>query len=127
MTQENFDKTVKRGIVSEINVFHGVNMELFGLQGKGLLLSSMRVLIDGFGPNLQASLVTVEGGLALRVRLGIHGDRGLYWLVSESSQQLRIFKRADTALAQCHDLGLNRISVDLIPLSLTLIRSEVAA
>lgn len=116
--QVNFlQKPAKDDILRASDSICGVNMELLGFCGTGLLLSSFRALVAGLGDSVRVKLVTIEGGYALTADVGFGTRRaGTYWLVSEHSQRLRVFKRVDTALALCHQFGLASIAIDLQPL-----------
>lgn len=109
-------KPAKDAILRASDSIRGINMELLGFQGTGLLLSSFRALIVGLGNSARVRLVTIEGGYALKADVGFGvKPAGTYWLVSEHSQRLRVFKRVDTALALCHQFGLASIVIDLVP------------
>lgn len=109
-------KTAKDAILRASDSICGENMELLGFWGTGLLLSSFRALVEGLGDSVRVRLVTIEGGFALKADVGFGIKRaGTYWLVSEHSQRLRVFKRVDTALALCQQFGLASIVIDLVP------------
>lgn len=113
----NFEqKTAKDAILRATDSICGMNMELLGFQGTGLLLSSFRALVEGLGDSARVRLITIEGGYALKAVVGFYTKRaGTYWLVSEHSKRLRVFKRVDTALALCNQFGLASVVIDLVP------------
>lgn len=56
-------------------------------------------------------LVAVEGGYVIRAVLG-QQNTGVF-VMAEHSQQMRVFKKADSAIAVCRKLGLPVVSVEL--------------
>lgn len=121
--------TAKDDIVTANSILCGESMNLCGYMGKGMLLGFLRVLLEDLGERfVLVHLVTVEGGVAIRADVfasyGSSGtprrsleqadkEGGRYWLVSEHSRQLRVFKRTDTALSLCRELGLKSVVLDL--------------
>lgn len=56
-------------------------------------------------------LVAVQGGYVIRAVLG-NQKTGVF-LMAEHSKQMRVFKRADSALAVCRKLGFPSVGVQL--------------
>lgn len=59
---------------------------------------------------MQVDLVAVEGGYVIRASFGHSRDSGVF-IMAEHSKQMRVFKKADSALAVCRRLGLAVVSV----------------
>lgn len=101
----HFSVLAGRGVQSSLAV------ELNGFQCKGVLEASLR---DGFrmwGRQMSVALVAVEGGYVIRAVLG--SQKSGVFLMAEHSQQMRVFKKADSALSVCRKLGLPVVSVEL--------------
>lgn len=60
---------------------------------------------------MSVSLVSVDGGYVIRALLG-NQKTGVF-VMAEHSRQMRVFKRADSALAVCKKLGLDVVQVQL--------------
>lgn len=56
------------------------------------------------------TLVAVEGGYALRLEVR---NRESCWLLAEKSGEVRVFKRAETALDLCRRVGVTSVTVHL--------------
>lgn len=56
-------------------------------------------------------LVSVDGGFVIRAILG--NQKSGVFVMAEHSQQMRVFKRADSALAVCRKIGLSVVGVEL--------------
>lgn len=61
---------------------------------------------------MSVDLVAVEGGYVIRASFGHSRESGVF-IMAEHSQQMRVFKKADSALAVCRRLGLPVVSVQL--------------
>lgn len=85
-------------------------MELCGVEGRGLMLAAFRSLVEGLRGHSRVALVPVEGGFVLRATVG---QMPSCWLVAERSQELRVFRRAETAFGVCRQMGLGQVTVDL--------------
>jgi len=56
-------------------------------------------------------LVAVDGGYVIRAVLG--NQKSGVFVMAEHSKQMRVFKKADSAIAVCRRLGLPVVSVEL--------------
>lgn len=56
-------------------------------------------------------LVAVDGGFVIRAVLG--NQKSGVFVMAEHSQQMRVFKRADSALSVCRKIGLSVVGVEL--------------
>lgn len=61
---------------------------------------------------MSVELVAVEGGYVIRGFFGHSRESGVF-IMAEHSQQMRIFKKADSALSVCRKLGLPVVAVQL--------------
>lgn len=86
-------------------------IDLRGYMCQGVLEASLR---DGFrmwGRQMSVCLVAVDGGYVIRAVLG-NQKTGVF-VMAEHSKQMRVFKKADSALSVCKKLGLPVVSVEL--------------
>lgn len=86
-------------------------VELRGLPCQGVLVGSLR---DGFRMwrhQMSVVLVAVDGGFVIRAVLG--NQKSGVFVMAEHSQQMRVFKRADSALSVCRKIGLSVVGVEL--------------
>lgn len=65
-----------------------------------------------WGAQVSVVLVAVDGGYVIRAVLGRDSKSGVF-VMAEHSKQMRIFKKADSALSVCKKLGLPVVSVEL--------------
>lgn len=88
-----------------------------GIQNRGLHLEGFRLLLGArsFGV---AALQSVPGGVAFKIT----NPGAVVWLIAEQSKQVRVFKRADTALNLCRQLGLKSVTVELHEISVPMIQ-----
>ena len=79
---------------------------------KGVFESFIAQLFKTYGVNqMSVSLVAVEGGYVIRAVFGKRTE-GVF-VMAEHSKQMRVFKKADSALSVCKRLGLPVVSVEL--------------
>lgn len=86
-------------------------VELRGVPCQGVLVGSLR---DGFRMwrhQMSVVLVAVDGGFVIRAVLG--NQKSGVFVMAEHSQQMRVFKRADSALSVCRKIGLSVVGVEL--------------
>ena len=81
-----------------------------GFDGMQLMLDGMRIYLRSRVGFPRVFLVPREVGFALCLQIS-HGPR--VWLIAERSKRVRVFKRVQTALAVCKDLGADQVVVVL--------------
>ena len=75
-----------------------------------LMLEGMRIYLRSRVGYPRVLLVPCDAGFALCLQIS-HGPR--VWLIAERSKRVRVFKRVQTALAVCKDLGADQVVVVL--------------
>lgn len=78
---------------------------------QGVLEVHFRDQFRMWGKNMSVVLVSVDGGYVIRAVLSNQAE-GVF-IMSERSEQMRVFKKADTALRVCKKLGLPIVAVEL--------------
>jgi hypothetical protein len=79
---------------------------------KGVFESFISQLFKTYGGHqMSVCLVAVEGGYVIRASFGKR-DEGVF-VMAEHSKQMRVFKKADSALAVCKRIGLPVVSIEL--------------
>lgn len=86
-------------------------IELRGFLCQGVLVGSLRDSYRIWRHQMSVVLVAVDGGFVIRAVLG--NQKSGVFVMAEHSQQMRIFKRADSALAVCRKIGLAVVGVEL--------------
>jgi len=86
-------------------------LDIAGFQCQGVLEASLRDQVRMWGRQVSVCLVAVDGGYVIRAVLG--NQKSGVFVMAEHSRQMRVFKRADSALAVCKRLGLPVVSVEL--------------
>lgn len=87
-----------------------VVIDVGGKPCRGVLEVSLRDSFRLWGGNMQVDLVAVEGGYVIRASFGSSRAAGVF-IMAEHSKQMRVFKKADSALSVCRRLGLSVVSV----------------
>lgn len=87
-------------------------IDVGGKPCRGVLEVSFRDSFRLWGKNMSVDLVAVDGGYVIRACFGSNRESGVF-IMAEHSQQMRVFKKADSALAVCRRLGLPVVSVQL--------------
>lgn len=73
-----------------------------------LMLDGMRIMLQSKAGYPRLFLTPAGGGYGLCLQVS-HGPR--VWLIAERSKRLRVFKRIETALRVCRDLGADQVVV----------------
>ena len=87
------------------------SVDVGGIPCLGVLESSIRDNYRQWRHQMSVVLVAVEGGYVIRAVLG--NQKAGTFIMAEHSQQMRVFKKADSALSVCRKLGLPVVSVEL--------------
>lgn len=86
-------------------------VEVGGIPCLGVLEASFRDQFRMWGKQMSVVLVAVDGGYVIRAVLG--NQKSGVFVMAEHSRQMRVFKKADSAIAVCRRLGLPVVSVEL--------------
>jgi hypothetical protein len=86
-------------------------VDIRGIPCAGVLESVLRQLARVWRKRMSVCIVAVEGGYLIRAVLDM--QKSGVFVMAEHSQQMRIFKKADTAIAACRRMGLDLVTVEL--------------
>ena len=95
-------------------------MVVLGYSDQGLQLDALRALLQVPRNVGRLSVHSVDDGYIVGALM--HGGV-MVWLVAERSKKVRIFKRADTALSLCRQLGFKTVQVELTVREIPLLSS----
>lgn len=82
-----------------------------GVPCQGVMFGSLRDAFRMWRGQMSFVVVAVDGGYVIRAVLG--NQKAGVFVMAEHSKQMRVFKKADSALAMCRRLGLSSVKIDL--------------
>lgn len=88
-----------------------VRVSLGGVDCAGVTAGQMRTVYLTYGDSMIITIVAVDGGYA--VRSMVQGSVFGTYIEAEHSKQMRVFKRLDTAMNCCKNIGVRKVVVEL--------------